>query len=282
MSTATAGTITPRGNITVTPRNIRFAHDLPKAATWAGGDVVATAVFNALSLTFPDGERMFMDAVRHYKHLCTGKLLEDANAFIIQEAIHTREHVMLNKVMDGQNYPLDAIRANIKYRTQMAEKMGPMTMLAATIALEHFTALLGNAMLEDGSLLEGAPDDVRRMWQWHALEETEHKAVAYDVFNVATAGMGKWHRFSIRARAMFFITIQFSLNITQYSSMLLAADGMNRTKATFKVLWFLFGKPGFFRTGWKGYWDWYKPSFHPWDHDNSAMLDKWRLVFANG
>jgi len=266
--------------VSITPRNIRFVEDLPEAATWLGGDRIATAVFNALSLTFPDGERMFMDAVRHYKPMLSGALLEEANAFIAQEAIHTREHVSLNKVMDGGHYPLEKIRAHIKKDIEFAASLGPMTQLAATISLEHFTAMLGDSIMIDTTMLDAAPQDVRRLWQWHALEETEHKAVAFDVFNVATADWSNLRRYITRVRAMVFTTIQFTMNITSYSSQLLQADGMSRGRATASVVWFLFGKPAFFRKGMRGYWNWYKPGFHPWQHDNRALLDTWRARFA--
>ena len=114
MSDATATTMPPHQAVSITPRNISFMETLPVAATWLNGDIVGTAVYNALSLTFPDGERMFMDAVRHYKHLLSGQLLQEANAFITQEAIHTREHVALNKMMDPAHYPLERIRAHIR------------------------------------------------------------------------------------------------------------------------------------------------------------------------
>jgi len=135
-------------------------------------------------------------------------------------------------------------------------------------------------VLRDPSMLHGAPDDARRLWQWHAMEETEHKAVAFDVFQVATKDWPAWRRYETRVRAMALVSLQFTMHLTYYASLLLAADGMNRTRATFKVLWYLFGKPAFFRKGLRGYWHWYKPGFHPWDHDNRAMLDKWRQVFA--
>jgi predicted metal-dependent hydrolase len=282
MSDAVAGKMAPprQGAVSITPRNIRFMKQLPEAATWLGGDIVATAVFNALSLTFPDGERMFMDAVRHYKPMVSGELLEEANAFIAQEAIHTREHVSLNKMMDGGHYPLEKIRAHIRKNIDFAEQLGPMTQLAATISLEHFTALLGNFILSDATgMLAGAPVELRDMWQWHALEETEHKAVAFDVFNVATAKLASWRRYSIRVRAMLFTTVDFTSHLAMYASLLLQADGMGRGRATARVLWFLFGKPGFFRKGLRGYWSWYKPGFHPWQHDNRALLETWRAKF---
>jgi predicted metal-dependent hydrolase len=276
MSDAATAIAKNSGAVTITPRNIRFVQALPKAATWLGGDIVATALFNALSLTFPDGERMFMDSVRYYKDRLSGQLLADANDFIAQEAIHTREHVSLNKVMDGGHYPLEKIRAHIKNDIAIAEKLGPLAMLGATISLEHFTAMLGDSILRNPAQLDGAPDDVKRLWLWHALEETEHKAVAFDVFQAVTAHLPRWRRYLIRVRAMMITTIQFNINITNYAAQLLEADGMPRGRAIFATLWFLFGKPAFFRRGMQGYWHWYRPGFHPWQHDNRGLLEAWR------
>lgn len=283
----TAATLSPPAAadrpVTITPRNISFIKSLPEAATWLGGDRVATAVFNALSLTFPDGERMFMESVRHFKPMLEGELLAEANAFIAQEAIHTREHVAMNKALDPAHYPLATIRAHIQKNMDIAKGLGPVGELAATIALEHFTALLGNFILggADG-MLDGAPEDMRRLWQWHALEETEHKAVAFDVFNVAMAKATKLRRWTTRLQAMVFTTFEFTFHLSYYASLLLQADGMGRIESRAKVLWFLFGKPGFFRRGLKGYWDWYKPGFHPWHHDNRGILAGWRAQFYPG
>ena len=80
-------------DLSVTPRDIRFEPAKDYVRHWLGGDPVGTAVMNALSLTFPDGERLFMDAVRHYRPKLSGKLLDDAKAFITQEAIHSRFHL---------------------------------------------------------------------------------------------------------------------------------------------------------------------------------------------
>lgn len=272
-------TSTP-ADLTITPRDIRFDKVGGDQKAWLGGDPVGTAVFNALSLTFPDGERMFMDAVRHYRPQLTGKLLAEANAFITQEAIHSREHVSLNAGLDRAHYPVDAIENELRQRIATNRKRGPVAMLAVTIALEHFTAMMADVFLESDTLFDNAPADIRRMWQWHALEETEHKAVAYDVFMEATKDWSPRQRYSVRTRVMALITVMFSANITRFAARLLAADGMNIWEARAKVLWFLFGKPGLFRTSWKAYWDWYRPSFHPWDHDNRATLARWRDIFA--
>lgn len=275
----TQPTTTPE-DLTVTPRDIHFPKESAKDRAWLGGDAVGTAVFNALSLTFPDGERLFMDAVRNYRPKLSGKLLKDANAFIAQEAIHSREHVSLNAIMDRSHYPVEAIETELRTRLSFARSRGPMTMLAITIALEHFTAMMAELFLQENRFLANAPEDITRLWQWHALEESEHKAVAFDVFTEVTKNWKPMARYGVRARAMFFITILFTLNITRFASKLLVADGMNPWLARARVLNYLFGKPGLFRKSWRSYWDWYRPNFHPWDHDNRATLERWRATFT--
>jgi len=267
-------------DLTITPRDIHFATQSASGQAWLGGDPVGTAVFNAMSLTFPDGERLFMDAVRHYRGELTGKLLEDTKAFIKQEAIHSREHVALNGGLDRAHYPIDEIETEIRQRIAITRERGPIAMLGVTIALEHFTAMMAEVTLEDGSVFEGTHEDILRLWQWHALEETEHKAVAFDVFRQVTAHWKPRQRYFLRLRVMILVTLLFTSNISRYASKLLIADGVSPWTARARVLWYLLFKPGLFRKGWRSYWSWYKPGFHPWDHDNRATLAAWQDKFA--
>tara|TARA_R110000868_G_scaffold92734_2_gene257263 strand:- start:61398 stop:62267 length:870 start_codon:yes stop_codon:yes gene_type:complete len=280
MSAAHSATKATPDDLTVTPRNIHFETQTADGRAWLGGDPVGTAVFNALSLTFPDGERLFMDAVRHYRGELSGKLLEDAKAFIAQEAIHSREHVALNSVLDRSHYPVDEIEDELRRRLTFARSRGPMAMLAITIVLEHFTAMMADQLLKGNTALDGAPEEIIRLWQWHAMEETEHKAVAFDVFQVATRDWSNGQRYRLRARVMMIATIMFSTNITRYAAKLLAADGMNIWAARLRVLRYLFLAPGLFRKSWTSYWDWFRPGFHPWDHDNRATIEAWREQFT--
>ena len=267
------------GVVTVTPRDLHFDVARANNRAWLGGDAVGTAVFNALSLTFPDGERLFMDAVRQHRHLLSGRLLDEARSFIAQEAIHSREHVGLNNLLDRGRYPVDSIEAEIRQRIAQIRDRGPMAMLLVTIALEHFTAMMADWFLKDPRLLAGAPEEVARLWRWHAMEETEHKAVAYDVFLAVTKDWTPIDRRKARNRVMTMVTILFVRNIAHYAARLLAADGVNPLVAHARVLWFLFGTPGLFRKSWGAYADWYKSDFHPWKHDNRALLDTWRSQF---
>lgn len=266
-------------NVQITPRDLRF--DAGKAANgaWLGGDATATAVFNALSLTFPMGERLFIDAVRNYRDRLSGELLADAKAFIAQEAIHSREHVGLNAGLDPSRYPIASIESEMSRRFEFLRSRGPVAMLAVTISLEHFTAMMADWFLDDQPFWAGTHDDLTRLWQWHALEETEHKAVCFDVFQYISNDWSPLRRYFVRSRAMVISTFLFTLNITRFASMLLEADGMSTWRARLGVLNYLFGKPGLFRKSWRAYWDWFRPGFHPWDHDNRSLLESWRPRF---
>jgi len=267
-------------DVTVIPRDLHFDTQAVGKGAWLGGDVVGTAVFNALSLTFPDGERLFMDAVRHYRPKLSGKLLDDAKAFITQEAIHSREHVAMNGGLDRSRYPVAEIEAQVKERTSMVRGRGPMAMLGATIALEHFTSMMADSFMRSDDLFRNTDPEMTRLWQWHALEETEHKAVAFDVFQEITKGWKPLQRYRLRVRVMVLISIMFTRNITVYASKLLEADGMKPGAARARVLWFLFGQPGLFRRCAREYWAWYRPGFHPWDHDNRERLATVREQFS--
>lgn len=266
-------------DLTILPRDLHFDVGAARSGHWLDGDPVATAVMNALSLTFPDGERLFMDAVRGYKDRLTGKLAQAAKDFIAQEAIHSREHVMLNKIIDPGKYPVDAIETKIRQRIAFARSRGPMGMLISTICLEHFTAMLADMFAQHDDMFRKTDPALRDLWRWHAMEETEHKAVAYDVFLVATGDWPAWRRYVRRCVAMLLISYFFPRNITAYAASMLVADGYTPKAATRAVKRFLWNDPAFFGRGWKLWITWFKPGFHPWDHDNRARLAQWQAEF---
>lgn len=277
--TAPAAQKTTPADVKIPPRDIHFDFKGANERHWLSGDPVGTAVFNALSLTFPDGERMFIDAVRHYRGRVDGKLAEDVKGFIAQESIHSREHHLLNNTIDREFYPVSDIEGWIKERVNFARSLGPMRMLLSTIALEHFTSMMADIHAANQELFNGAPPGVERMWRWHAMEETEHKAVAYDVFLAATKDWSPLQRYMRRCLVMATIGILFPRNIAKYAAHLLQADGYSKKDAEKAVKRFLWREPGIFGRGAKIFFAWFKPGFHPWDHDNRALVTRWRTEF---
>ena len=266
-------------DVAVTPRDIRFDVERARAGHWLGGDPVGTAVFNALSLTFPDGERLFMDAVRHFRPQLSGKLVEDVKGFIAQEAIHSREHHALNELIDRDRYPVEELEARVRERVARARARGPYAMLITTIALEHFTAMMAEVHARHKDLFDAVDPGIERMWRWHAMEELEHKAVAYDVYMHVTRDWGPLKRYLRRTIPMAIISVLFTRNIACNAARLLEADGYAPDAALKAVKAFVWGKPGIFRRGWRTYFAWYRPGFHPWDQDNRALVADWKAEF---
>lgn len=270
---------TTPADVKIPPRDIHFQADPAKIHHWLGGDPVGTAVFNALSLTFPDGERMFMDAVRHYRDQVDGKLAQDVKGFIAQEAIHSREHHSLNQLIDRERYPVAEVEALIKERITFARSRGPMRMLISTIALEHFTAMMADAHARHRDLFDNTDPAIERMWRWHAMEETEHKAVAYDVFLRVTQDWTPWQRYFRRTLSMALITFFFTKHVSQFAARLLTADGYSYEDALKAVKNYVWRTPGLFSRNSKTYFAWFRPGFHPWDEDNRALVAEWKAEF---
>jgi len=264
----------------VQPRDLHFDTLAARDAHWLGGDPVGTAVLNALSLTFPDGEKLFMDAVRHFRPRLSGPLADEVGAFLAQEAMHAREHHALNAHLDAEKYPVAEILATIRRRIATTRAKGPYAMLLATIALEHFTAMMADMHMQHRGLFANADPQITRLWRWHAMEETEHKAVAFDVYMHATRDWPPFRRYMRRCIAMAIIGYMFPRNITRYAAKLLEADGYSPEAALKAVQDYVWRKPGLFSRGWMSFLAWFRPGFHPWDINTRDLMDAWRADFA--
>mgnify|MGYP003575497619 CR=1 FL=1 len=262
---------TPR-DLRIRPRNIAFFRDGGAARWWLNDDPVATAFYNALSVTFPQGERFFMDSVRRFRGEATGELAEQITAFTRQEAMHTREHLAFNRLAADHGYDVAAMEARTHARLQFARSRTPLLQLAATVALEHFTAILAHALLADPRHLEGAEPRVANLWRWHAIEEVEHKSVAFDAFRLAARRLPAIRRWHIRFWAMTVATILLFRVVAGNMGDFLRQDGIGRGRALGGSLRLLWIRPGLLRRILLPYLSWFRPGFHPWDHDDRALL----------
>ena len=187
--------------VPIQPRTVAF--DVSSVPLhWNGGDPVLTRFFDALSVQFPDGERFFIQSVRHFQDQVTApRLRDDIRHFIRQEGQHGIVHSRFNDVMAGQGVDVDEVTASLRRLIRFTQKYLPTKyQLAMTAAFEHFTATLGEAMITDESGMFREADPVMRaMFLWHGVEEVEHKAVAYDVYQ-STAGGGYFTRITGLAR----------------------------------------------------------------------------------
>lgn len=263
--------MTPEG-LKIVPRDIHFDLEETLATNWLG-DEFLTYLFNAISFAFPEGERMFVEAVKACsKDITDETLLSQISNFTKQEHIHAREHRSYNLALcKARNYDHDILEDRFAKRIRWARKNVPPKMrLAATVCLEHLTAILAQLVLSRPEVFENAADDMRRLWYWHAIEESEHKGVAFDVY-MATGGDRKTLR-----KLMPFIRFRFMRMALLNMRKMMRMEG--RRPHAIKFWWhgykLLFGKQGHLRAIAGDYKDFFQPDFHPWQHDNRALISQ--------
>lgn len=265
-------TKSPR-DLNIRIRNLHFRFGGAAQRWWHGGDPIATAFFNALSATFPDGEKFFMDSVRAYRHVASEPLRSQIRDFVGQEAVHSREHREFNALAADAGYDIAALEARTRKVIALGQRNTPIRQLAATCALEHFTAILAHSLLKEGSTdLAGAPEEARRMWSWHAMEELEHKAVAFDTLMAATRSWSSPRRYLLRIVTMIASTLLFFWTIGANMASLYREDRINTPSTWWKTARYLFGTPGVLCRCFVPYLQYYRPRFHPWDHDDRDLL----------
>src|SRR5436190_704952 len=123
----------------------------------------------------------------------------------------------------------------------------PQVWLAVTIALEHFTAMFAHEFLKHPSHFAGSDGEQAELWRWHAVEELEHKGVAYDTWLHATRGWSRWRRWKVKSLLMLIISRRFVMHRFRDASSLLAQDGITGWRARMRLAWYLVGKPGILR-----------------------------------
>lgn len=261
-------------------RDIHFDLSDINLRDWHPAGPQVTSLFNTLSLQFPDGERFFIQSVRHYEDRITDpELKKQVKGFIGQEAMHGREHQVYNDALEATGYPAYKIQAKVLELLKMGHKfLSARSQLAVTIALEHFTAILADALLSDDRILEGAPPRMAALWRWHAIEETEHKAVAYDVYQAMEGGvMG----YFVRCWFMLSISVHFLFrNFMFHGKMNRSAKIHKDKEARKKFLAFLFTTPGVLKQVFPAWLAYFKPGFHPWKHDNRHHVERWKTAYA--
>jgi uncharacterized protein len=247
---------------------------------WHGGDPVATAFFNALSAAFPQGETFFIESVRRYREHADPVLNEQISAFIQQEAMHTREHLTFNRLIKDAGYDMTGMDAQVRHRLGLARERPALAQLAITVGLEHFTAIMARMILADPDPLPGTPRHILRLWQWHAIEELEHKSVAHDTWLAVTGKMSGWRRWSIRTQVMLLISLQFWYSNFERMADFFRQDQINTVRTWWRVFKFLWLEPGIARKIFLPYLSFFRPGFHPWQHDERALIQKIERTLA--
>jgi predicted metal-dependent hydrolase len=240
---------------------------------YANNDLIMSHVVAILSAMFPEGEDFFVRSVRYFADDITDPDLKAAVAgFTGQETMHGREHRALNERLQQLGYPTRRVDRLVKFDLARVERRAPRKVsLAITAALEHYTATLAERLLSDERAREMLGDgEVRNVLLWHALEESEHKAVAFDVYR-AVGGTEK-----MRIRVMRMMTWSFIIGTTIHTLLSMLAD-----RATYNPVRLgrsikeLRRSPFLGKEMVAAIKDYNREGFHPNDHDNSELLEYW-------
>ena len=255
-------------------RNLKFGLSKDKVLNWNADGLHVTQFYNTLSIFFPAGERFFIQSVRNYRDDITDKTLKaQISAFIGQEGFHTREHEEYNEALAAAGMPIERLDAIVVATLDAVKKLPKPFQLSVTVALEHLTAVLGDMLLSNEFLLEGADEHYAAIWNWHAIEETEHKAVCFDAYE-KVVGKGA-AAYGMRVFAFVLANAIFwTLFLPFYTAMLSRSGGVFNVKGWLKVGTLLMGKPGIVRRVLPDWFDFFRPGFHPWMHDNRQFLEK--------
>jgi len=269
--------------MTIPRRDVDFALD-PAAVRrdWCNADPFQSTFLNALSLLFPEGERFFVESVKQHKAYVTSPELATAvRGFIGQEAMHGKEHRAFNELLVAHGYAVaPKIETRLRGFLQLVRKvLSPRSQLAVTCALEHFTAMLAESLLRDPRMREEIDPSVRGLWLWHALEESEHKAVAFDVYRAAGGGYLR------RASIMLLTTgVFFTVQALVHARLMATRGILFRPWTWLRGIGRLWIWPGHLTRLVPAYLAYFKPGFHPDERDTRALLATWEadLFGADG
>ncbi len=260
----------------IIPRDIHF--DIPGNAQrhWFDGDIHKTAIIDGLSIFLPEGERFFIRSLKHYaSKLGDKELAAEINGYAVQEAYHTREHEGYNRAMIALGYDVPKMEKLVQQALDIVTD--PLQRLSVTCAIEHLTAAFSTIALRNPELLDGAAPAYRRLWMWHALEETEHKAVALDVLHAVTPGLAGWKRYFLRVLGMNATAIPFLFIFLRNLPVYIHTDGVKAgPRFWLTVFGVLFVKPAFFSRCFGVWIRYYMPGFNPRNKDDEALVQKGR------
>jgi predicted metal-dependent hydrolase len=264
-------------SVEIKPRRMAFDTSAPMQKFAFENNSLISTFFYALSALFPDGERFFIHSVRNYRDDIKDNILkEQIRGFIGQEAHHGVSHEALNKAIENMGFPMERIVGRLHKRVAFLKSLSRERQLAMTVAMEHFTASLAEFLLKNPEILDGAAPVVRKMLLWHAVEEIEHKAVAFDVYREHVNDE------FMRKRVMVFAMISLFSRLAMYQVWLLRSQRHFPSWREWKeAAVFFWGKKGVLRDNMKGLAKFFRTGFHPWDIDQNYLIEDWEKRYPD-
>ncbi|MBH1970866.1 metal-dependent hydrolase [Moraxellaceae bacterium AER2_44_116] len=266
----------------ITVRHSLFRPEQLSRHYFSGQSPLMSHLLTALSMTFPKGEQFFVHSVRQVRDQVTDPQLQaDISGFIGQEAMHSQAHAQFNAAIQKEDYQLHAYEQQITNGMATLKTRSLRRQLAATVAYEHFTALIATHLLSHPSLFNGFDDNMRQLWLWHALEELEHKSVAFEVYQQVFGNDAP--SLAQRRRSMRTISVGFVMGIASMTKTLLWQDRKNSLLSVPKLL--LNARDSYYIAEMllktlPYYLAYYRADFHPNHIDHQPLIEQWREQLA--
>lgn len=265
----------------IKPRSPNFLANPIQQRVFFKGNTLLTAFACTLTAMFPEGEMLFIKSVRNFRsEIKDPQLLEDIRGFIGQEGHHQKIHRDMNqKINDECNLEVKRLEAMFdalahrQIKPLVNSKLGHKLWLAQTVCAEHFTAILGEFLLAHPQFLDGTDHGLKKLFEWHAVEEIEHKAVAFDVYKEAV------DKPIVLRLTMLLVTVAFIGEIMFGQYKMMRWSKFKPSWKDIKEVWlFNFGKDGIARNVFVPWLRFFAPGFHPWKEDSRGVLEKWKLA----
>jgi len=263
-------------DVGVPVRRMDLTYDDQLPLAWFDGNELISMFLTGFSASLPEGESHFIHSVRLFQDRITDPVLRaQIRAFIGQEGHHSKEHDTFNDAMRKRGVDIDTVEKRMAASVKRWKKRSAKYQLAHTVCAEHFTALLADVLLsKHPQMLDKMSPQARTIWAWHAIEEAEHKAVAFDVYE-QTAGDRKYLQ-----RVMVWVTAEFMAKNTRSAWTLFRGTGQLRNLKKWRELFALLRILG--GDTWKDYKDFYRDDFHPWQHDNRDAVEAAKKQYLEG
>lgn len=227
----------------------------------------------ALSESFPRGEEMFIASVRAHQHKITDpELKQDVRAFIGQEAHHGKQHRLLNTLVSQRGFPNAFYDRLVRFLLAASKRLHGKRQLALTVGFEHVTATFGAEFLRKNHLICDQTDErINQLLVWHAIEEIEHKTVAFDVYQKTLKSNALRYRTFVLG--VFFFLTYLTVATTHYT---IKEGQLFNFKAWREFFSFLYGKElGMMTQLFRDMKAYFRPDYDPRDDDHSELLEQW-------
>jgi len=257
----------------IKPRRMTFPFASMGSRYFFDDNLLKSAYMAALSATFPAGEGEFIETVRLFRdEVEDPELKEQIRGFIGQEGHHSHQHKQFNQTLKTLGF--DAVRLEQVFEKDMTGDLvgkSNAERLAYTVCFEHQTAILANELITNPNVLKGMDETIYDLMMWHAVEEIEHKSVAFDLYMLCVGDRALLRKVQKEATAMFM------RRISKYMFLLIFwSKTMPRWRDIKGYIKFMVGKGGLLRNLRKPYTDFFRKDFHPWDHQNQDLVDVWK------